>query len=92
MKLTERTGDLACLKMVTGEEDLILMRDDGIVMRMPVSEIPVIGRATQGVILMRVDDGTRIVCVELLPHQEDDDGDGVDGTVIDAAAEPEREE
>ncbi len=88
MKLTERTGDLACMRMVNGDEDLILMRDDGMVMRMPVDQLPLIGRATQGVILMRVKDGTRIACVELVPHQEpepDDDGEMIDG--VEPAAE-----
>ena len=72
MNLTERTGDLACLKMVEGGEDVMLVRDDGTVIRTPAEQIPVIGRATQGVKLMRVDEGTRIACVALAPHQEED--------------------
>ena len=85
MKLTERTGDLACMRMVVGDEDLILMRDDGMVMRMPVDQLPLIGRATQGVILMRVQDGTRVACVELVPHQEPEpDDEDLDEMTADA--------
>ena len=73
MTLTERTGSLACLKMVTDEQDVMLVRDDGTVIRTPVSQIPVIGRATQGVRLMRVDEGTRIACVALAPHAEEEE-------------------
>ncbi|HOO88798.1 MAG TPA: DNA gyrase C-terminal beta-propeller domain-containing protein, partial [Synergistales bacterium] len=71
-QLTEKTGDLACLKMTTEGEDLMLIRDDGTIIRMPLDQISVFSRNTQGVHLMRVDEGTRVVSVEIVPHQEDD--------------------
>ncbi len=73
MQLTDRTGDLACLRMVGDDQDLMLIRDDGTVMRMPVDQVSVISRYTQGVRLMRVDEGTRIASVALVPHQEQTD-------------------
>ena len=73
MQLTDRTGDLACLRMAGDDQDLMLIRDDGTVMRMPVDEVSVISRYTQGVRLMRVDEGTRIASVALVPHQEQTD-------------------
>ena len=72
MNLTEKTGDLACCKMTSGEEDMMLVRDDGTIIRTPVAQVPNIGRATQGVRLMRVDEGTRVVCVALAPHAEEE--------------------
>ena len=75
MQLTDRTGDLACLRMAADDQDLMLIRDDGTVMRMPVDQVSVISRYTQGVRLMRVDEGTRIASVALVPHQEQTDGD-----------------
>ncbi|MDD4074863.1 MAG: DNA gyrase subunit A [Eubacteriales bacterium] len=71
--LTEKTGDLACMKAThPGEsEDIILIRDDGTVMRMPVEQISVISRNTQGIRLMRVDEGTRVISVALVPTQEE---------------------
>ena len=75
MQLTDRTGDLACLRMAGDDQDLMLIRDDGTVMRMPVDQVSVISRYTQGVRLMRVDEGTRIASVALVPHQEQTDGD-----------------
>ncbi len=75
MQLTDRTGDLACLRMAGDDQDLMLIRDDGTVMRMPVDEVSVISRYTQGVRLMRVDEGTRIASVALVPRQEQTDGD-----------------
>ena len=70
--LTEKTGRLACMKVVRGDEDLILIRDDGMVMRMPVSQISVISRHTQGVRLMRVSENARITSAEIVPAQEQD--------------------
>ena len=75
MQLTDRTGDLACLRMAGDDQDLMLIRDDGTVMRMPVDEVSVISRYTQGVRLMRVDEGTRIASVALVPRQEQTDAD-----------------
>ncbi|MBQ1632874.1 MAG: DNA gyrase subunit A [Clostridia bacterium] len=70
MKATEKTGGLACLRMTTEDEDLLLVRDDGVIMRMPVDQISIIGRNTQGVRLMSLDGDTKIASVALLPHQE----------------------
>ena len=77
MSITERTGDLECLRMATEDEDLMLIRDDGTLIRMPLEQVSVIGRNTQGVHLMRVDEGTRIASVAVVPHQEpEEDADG----------------
>lgn len=65
-KVNNKTGALCCQKMVTGEEDIMLIRDDGTVMRMNLSQVNVISRNTQGVRLMRVDEGTRITSVALM--------------------------
>ena len=73
MMLTDKTCDLTCLKMVKGDEDLMLIRDDGTIMRMPVSQVNVIGRNTQGVRLMRVDEGTKVVSIAVAPHSEEED-------------------
>ena len=73
MQLTDKTGDLTCLRMAGENEDLMLIRDDGTVMRMPLSQVNVISRNTQGVRLMRVDEGTRIAAVAVVPHQEDEE-------------------
>lgn len=72
MNITERTGELVCMKMALGDEDVMLIRDDGTVIRLPVEEISVISRNTQGVKLMRVDEGTRVASVALVPHNGDE--------------------
>ena len=79
MNLTEKTGRLVAQLMVHPEEDILLITDDGTVIRTPVSDIRVCGRATQGVRLMRVAEGCRIVAVARAEaeeeEEEEDDGD-----------------
>ena len=66
MNLTEKTGQLVCMRMVQGDEDVMMIRDDGTVMRMPVEQIRVISRNTQGVKLMQVPEGARVASVALV--------------------------
>ena len=63
MNLTEKTGDLAAMLFVHEEEDLLLITDDGTIIRSPVTDIRVCGRATQGVKLMRLGENSRVVSV-----------------------------
>ena len=50
----------------------MLVRDDGVIIRVPVQDISVISRNTQGVRLMRVDDEHRVVSIARAPHNEDE--------------------
>ncbi|HWR21930.1 MAG TPA: DNA gyrase subunit A [Feifaniaceae bacterium] len=76
MQITEKTGDLCGVAMVSGDEDLLLIRDDGMVIRMPVEQISVTaGRGTQGVRLMRADEGTRVVSIAIAPKSENGDSE-----------------
>ena len=71
MNLTEKTGDLVAQLMVHEDEDILLITDDGTVIRTPVQDIRVCGRATQGVRLMRVAEGSRIVAVARAEKEEE---------------------
>ncbi|MGI5850183.1 MAG: DNA gyrase subunit A [Christensenellales bacterium] len=75
LKTTDKTGDMCALKIVDGSEDVMLINDAGIIIRMKVSEISVIGRDTQGVRLMNVGEDTRVVSVALVYPEEDEDND-----------------
>ena len=63
MGLTEKTGILAAQLTVYEDEDILLITDEGIVIRMAVSDIRVTGRTAQGVRLMRIAEGAKIVAV-----------------------------
>ena len=70
MTLTEKTGNLVAQLMVHPEEDLLMITDDGTIIRTPVDDIRLCGRATQGVRLMRVAEGSRIVAVARAEKEE----------------------
>ena len=89
MNITEKTRKLVCLKVSEGNEDLMLIRDDGVVIRVPVDTISVISRNTQGVRLMKIDEGHRVASVALAPHNDDEPqkgGEESDGEISNANA------
>ena len=71
MRLTEKTGLMAAQMLVDPDEDIMLITDDGTIIRMPVSGISVIGRVSQGVRVMRVEGESRIVGVTATEREED---------------------
>ena len=71
MRLTDKTGLMAAQLLVGDDEDLMLITDDGTIIRMPVSDISVIGRVAQGVRVMRVADESRIVGVTVTEREEE---------------------
>lgn len=66
----EKTGRLVSLKLVQEDNDIMLIADNGIVIRTPACDISKIGRDTKGVKVMRLD-GARVVTVAVVPHQEE---------------------
>jgi DNA gyrase subunit A len=64
MNVTDKTGALVAIKEVVDSDDLMIINKSGIVMRTPVSELRVMGRATQGVKLIRLGDNDAISSVE----------------------------
>jgi DNA gyrase subunit A len=73
IKTTERNGCVVDIKQVTDENDLMLITDQGKILRMSVAGFSVIGRNTQGVRLMVTESEERIVAVARLAEKEDAD-------------------
>lgn len=72
--ITEKNGEVVSVKTVTGEEDLMLMTASGVMIRMAVSDISVMGRNTQGVKLMRLDGENEqeyVATVAKVPKEEE---------------------
>ncbi len=72
-KVTEKTGPVVAMKLVTGQEDILLVSDDGTILRTDAGAISVYGRSTQGVRLMRVADGSRIISIACTDKQAEED-------------------
>ena len=62
--VTEKTGSIAAVIMVDPEDDILVITDDATIIRMPVKGISVLGRATQGVRVMRLAEGSKVISIE----------------------------
>ena len=62
-QITQKTGEIVGAKKVTGEEDILLVSDDGTIIRMEAGSISLLGRSTQGVRLMRPAEGAHVVAM-----------------------------
>lgn len=87
IKTTERNGCVVDIKQVTDENDLMLITDQGKILRVPVAGFSVIGRNTQGVRLMVTEENERIVAVAKLA--EKDESDDSEDSVVELTEESE---
>ena len=71
LNVTSKTGAVAGLKTVDGEEDVVLIDNDGTLIRFSCLQVSIIGRLTQGVKLMRVGEGARVAAVAIVPPTEE---------------------
>ena len=73
-KITPKTGKIVGVRIATKDDDVMLVTDKGTIIRLKVKDISVLGRSTQGVTLMRTNDGGKVVSIETLkPDMEDID-------------------
>ncbi|MFY0686285.1 MAG: DNA gyrase subunit A [Cyclobacteriaceae bacterium] len=75
MNITDKTGALVALKDVKDEDDLMIINKSGIAIRMAISQLRVMGRATQGVKLIKLGDDDQISAVEKIEFVPSDDSD-----------------
>lgn len=86
-RVTEKTGKIAGMKLVNEKDDVMLISSDGTIIRINVSDISILGRATQGVTLMRMDDSVSLVGVARIINEDEDSlDDEEDQDVIDEEA------
>ena len=77
LNVTEKNGMLVSLKAVTGEEDLVIITDSGIVMRMAMDQISTLGRATQGVRLIKLKDDQKVATVSTIIKEDEESTESV---------------
>ena len=87
-QVTDKTGGIADVKMVNPGEDILVISDDGTIIRMAVDHISVLGRSTQGVRIMRLAEGSRVISIERTEREQGED----EAEVIDEAPEVNDEE
>ena len=71
--ITDKTGPVAAVKVVQESDDVLVVSDDGVIIRMEAAGISVLGRATQGVRIMRLSEGARVISVALTDRAESGD-------------------
>ena len=71
-KITPKTGKIVGIRITGEDEDVMLITDQGTIIRLAVKEISVLGRSTQGVTLMRTNDGAKVVSIETVPKEENE--------------------
>ena len=72
INITDKNGSLVAMKTVTGDEDLLIVTNKGIIIRTPISQISQTGRATQGVTLIRLTDEQFVSSVAIVDHEEEE--------------------
>jgi DNA gyrase subunit A len=87
INITDKTGPLCSIKSVTDEDDLMIITESGVTIRMHVDEIRVMGRAAQGVRLINLKGKETIAAIAKVPRSEDEENDDADennenGTVV----------
>ena len=71
MRTTEKTGKMVAIMEVVDNDDLMIITDLGVIMRQPVSAIRTIGRVTQGVRLVKLDEGAHISSISRVIGEDD---------------------
>ena len=73
ININEKNGELVALKSVNGDEDCLIMTNDGIIIRIHLDKVSTMGRATQGVRLIKPQEGTFVSTVSLMSHSDDEE-------------------
>ena len=76
--ITERNGNIVCITTVTGEEDLMVVTNAGVIIRLDVEDISQNGRAAQGVRLMKLGEGQFVSTVAKVKEEDENDEDNED--------------
>ena len=71
LNITDKNGKIADFKVIGDANDVIIVTDSGMIMRMPISQISVLGRITQGVRLINLKDAQKVSTITLIKSEED---------------------
>ncbi|MGN0474613.1 MAG: DNA gyrase subunit A [Acutalibacteraceae bacterium] len=79
----EENGDVAAIRVVDDNDDVIIINDSGVIIRIAVNEIRECARPSKGVRVMKIEDGGKVVALARVPHEDGEQTDSVDNTVED---------
>mgnify|MGYP004501372135 FL=1 len=83
LNITDKNGKIADFKVIGDANDVIIVTDSGMIMRMPISQISVLGRITQGVRLINLKDGQKVSTITLIKSEEqlDEDSTSIEANI-----------
>ena len=90
LNITDKNGKIADFKVIGDANDVIIVTNSGMIMRMPISQISVLGRITQGVRLINLKDGQKVSTITLIKSNEQSEEDGTTAEINEEAT-PENE-
>lgn len=70
-KITPKTGNIVGIRIANSDDDVMMITDTGTIIRLKVEEVSILGRATQGVTLMRTNDGGKVVSIEIISKEDE---------------------
>ena len=94
LNVTSKNGRIVAMRAVKGDEDLMMITNGGTVIRMPLEQINIVGRNTQGVRVIRLDDEKqRVSSIAIIPHEdisgEDEEKEENEAVAVENEAKPE---
>jgi len=72
LNVTEKNGNIVSFKIVNGEEDLMIITDSGIIIRLPLSQVSSTGRVAQGVKLINLKDNQKVSTIAIIEHTDEE--------------------
>lgn len=81
MKTTERNGNVVGIKKANDDDEIMLMTEHGLTIRLPVKDVSIIGRNVQGVRLVRLEEGDRLAAIATVVKEENGDNSGAEAAL-----------
>ena len=73
LSVNQKKGDLVSMKIVNGDEDLVIITKQGILIRIPLEQVKIANRNTQGVKIINIKDEDSVSSVTVVPHEKEDE-------------------
>ena len=88
---TDKTGPIAGVKVVSGDEDILLINSSGVIIRMAVADVNIYSRTAQGVKVMNLDEGDKVISIARTDHEEEEPETEIEAGEAEAVVETEQE-
>src|SRR5699024_6248267 len=80
LNITDKNGNLVAVEIIKPDKELVIMTDSGMTMRMPVDQISVLGRVTQGLRLIHLRDNQKVSAISLVDKEIESEDNSEDTT------------